>query len=237
MTSLYRQFSLSIRYLRSSVRLTFDCPWYHAISMSGFVDTVHNVKRQTLKRQLALKGRRLSGLRLSVAHRRPSSNPVIATISSSSSFILLNIKNVNKNIYSNRQTQSKTTRLMRAFIAALIIGLQHVVIMTLQTILCSKKTKNTLKYALKTLKNLEKSTRWIDCLKSTLVGNEFQIGYLQHVHRKVWLKATAMMVFVSTNCKSSSSSSSLSSREKKITTFSCVNENIWNKECFTLWPI
>ena len=41
-TSRYRQFSLSIRYLTSSARLTFDGPWYHASSTSGFVDTVQS---------------------------------------------------------------------------------------------------------------------------------------------------------------------------------------------------
>jgi len=33
----------------------------------------------------------------------------------------------NKNIYSSQQTQSKTTRLVSALMAALIIGLQYVV--------------------------------------------------------------------------------------------------------------
>ena len=48
-------------------------------------------------------------------------------------------------IYSNQQTHSKTSRLIRALMTALIIGLQYVVIVTLPTILCSKKKLKTLK--------------------------------------------------------------------------------------------
>jgi len=59
------------------------------------------------------------------------------------SFVYLLNNKANRNIYSSQHTQSKTTRLVRALMATVIIGLQYVVIMTFPTILCSKKKSKT----------------------------------------------------------------------------------------------
>jgi len=59
--------------------------------------------------------------------------------------LFCSIYKVNKNIYSSQQTQSKTIRLARAVMSALIIGLQYVAFITFPTILCSEKTKTHIK--------------------------------------------------------------------------------------------
>jgi len=68
------------------------------------------------------------------------------------SFVYLLNNKANRNIYSSQHTQSKTTRLVRALMATLIIDLQYVVIMTFPANTVQQKNlKHTLKIHIKTL--------------------------------------------------------------------------------------